>query len=167
MKLTFNQMEAVAEHDLVWFYNHAQADMGIKSNWQAMVSASCFGGSTGFHDSTNSFILNSVGHYRELDKIIKTLSKESQEVLFASFGDVPLSAHVLKLLRKHAGAAYCASVLSDPNVLNNLCERIAKGKSTNEDRLLISKIRIEAVKLYQEAITSYNKIKYEFKKMEK
>lgn len=165
MKLTFNQMEVLAEQDLIWFFNHAQADMGIKSNWQAMVQASCFGGSTGFQDHHNSFILNSVGHYREVEKVYKAIPREYQEILYATFADVPINAHVQRIFKKHSGAAYCSIV--EPEDLEKICEKISKSSANSSDKLAISKVRIDCLKKYNEAITEFVKTKYYFKRMEK
>lgn len=166
MKLTFNNMENLTEHDLVWFFNHAQSDMGIKSNWSAMVSASMFGGAHDFHDSTNSFILNSVGHYRELEKVYKAMDRLNQEILYATFADVHISAYVQRIFKKLSGTAYC-SHLTTPEGLEEACQRISTGKATGADRTLISKIRIDAQRKYQDCITSFTHTKYQFKKAEK
>lgn len=164
MKLTFNSMENLAEHDLVWFFNHSQADMGIKSNWSAMVFAACFGGSTSsYHDSTNSFVLNSVGHFRTLEKIYKVLSSFTQDILFASFADIHIGEDVNKVFKKYAGAACCASIVT-PKELEAICFRSLRGQDTKADKLVLSKVRMQATKAYQESINAYIHCKYEFSK---
>ena len=158
MKLNFTQMENQTEHDLVWYFNHAEADMGIKSNWSAMVSASHFGGSTNYYDHTNSFILNSVSHYRELEKIFRSLSKENQLILFASFADVPIKESVLKIFKKFSGTAYYLA----SKELEELCDKMRTNKLSQDDKVKLSKIRIEATNKYSDAIKSYIENKVSF-----
>jgi hypothetical protein len=164
MNLTFSNMENLAETDLVWFFNHSQADMGVKSNWVAMVSAACFGGSTtSYHDHTSSFILNSVGQFRTLEKVYKVLSSTTQDILFASFADIHIGENINKVFKKHAGAACCNSTIT-PETLEDICQRSLKGQATKEDKLIISKIRMQATKDYQESINAYIHCKYELSK---
>lgn len=165
MKLEFNQMETITETDFVWFFNHSAADMGIKSNWTAMVSASCFGGSEGFRDSTNSFILNSVAHYRDLEKVFKALPVESQEILFATYADVPIKKQVQKIFKKHSGAAYC-SFLSVKE-LEELCLKFIETKASQADKSLISKIRIDALSNYSKSVEQYVELKFKFNRTRK
>ncbi len=162
MKLSFQQMENLAEADLIWLFNHAEGDCGIKSNWTAMVNASCYGGNNGYHDHTNSFILNSIAHYRELEKLYKILPIKIQEILYATFADIHLDENVVRLFKKHAGSASCIK-----NDLAKLCKKTILGISSKEEKVTFSKIRMQSLKNYQEAITIYNKEKYEFKKRNK
>lgn len=162
MKMNFKQYENVVEHDLVWLFCHSEGDCGIKSNWSAMVNASCFGSSVGYYDHINSFTLNSVEHYREVDKIYKSLTIPIQNILYASFADVSISANILKIFKTNAGAA-CCSLILNMKELDDLCKRVSSDKNIKGDKQLISEIRIETSKYYQEAILQYIKIKREFK----
>lgn len=163
--LDLTTIENITERDLVWFFNHAEADCGLKSNWSAMVSAACFGG-TSYQDTTNSFILNSVGHYRELEKIYKTLSSTTQEILFASFADIHISDNIVKIFSKYAGAACCLSI-DNLAEFDAMCARVNERKASANDKMRISKIRMESIKNYNEVIAAYVHLKYENSKRNK
>jgi len=164
--LTFDEMERICEDDLTWLFCFSTADCGIRSNWEACVSAACFGKTEGFYDNTNSFLLNSVARRRKLEKIFNSLTIDNQNILFASFADVHFSQPVLKIFKKFVGAAYCTP-LADTKTLTSACQRIAQGKELKGDKQLVAQVRIAATKIYAEVITAYMRAKYENSKNER
>ncbi len=166
MKLSFDQMENVTEDDCTWLFCFSAADCGIRSNWEACVSASCFGKSEGFYDHTNSFLLNSVARRRKLEKTFNLLPIHIQNVIYASFADVQFSEPLLKIFKKFSGAA-CCTPLADTKTLTSACQRIAQGKEVKGDKQLVAQVRTAATKSYAEAITAYMKAKYQLSKSEK
>lgn len=161
MKLSFDEMEAIAEDDLTWLFCFSTADCGIRSNWEACVNASCFGKTEGFYDNTSSFLLNSVARRRKIEQIFQALPLPIQNILFASFADINMNEPLQKIFKKFSGTACC---VSDPKILAQACERIHIGKEIKGDKQLMAQVRTLATKNYHDAIVQYMESKYQFSK---
>lgn len=158
-KMSFDQMEALAEHDLEWLFNNAESDCGIKSNWNSMVNAAFFGGSS-YIDHTNLHQLNSISYARDISKVYYSLSDNSQKILYATFGNINIEPLILRYYKKYSGAAL-SNIESQELYL--LLKKTNK-KQTTADKYILSQIRINSIKSYNESITSYvfwkNEAKY-------
>ena len=152
--MLISSKERQVEFDLVWLYNHSDADCGIKSNYMAMVNVACYGPSTTFNDPFNSFILKSVEHKRKLESVVSNLPPLHKLILFKSFADIKYPKNIELLFNKYTGAATVIASISFTN-LDKLSRQFYQGTASDKDKILISQIRTEATTNYYEAINQY------------
>ncbi len=141
--------------ELIWIYNYADADCGLKSNWNSMVQASMCPGSA-YVDPYDSFILRAVEKRRDIEKVLWQLPKAHQDCLFSLYGPVHIPHSIVSVMGDLAGPSLCTQALSLKN-LEKLCDRQLLGKATPKDRLTISEIRIEALDITGKSINSYKR----------
>lgn len=160
MKISFENIEKITEREMIWFFNNSAASLGIKSNWCAMVSASCFG-SGDYHDSMTNGMLNSISRFRIIDKVYKSISLDSQYILYATYSSMFINDFVLKVFRSLAPTALSqCKTEKEAKILEQTCKRILKHKSSGEDSMLISSIRVLSTKKFTAAIIEFGENYY-------
>lgn len=157
---SYKNAEMITKAELEWYFCSSDADCGIKSNWQAMVSASCFG-STSFHDPMTSFMLEKVSERRKIEKIFNQLSDRHQDILFASFSERIFNSYIFKIFRNLTGTVYC---LKNTEEVETICRKSLAREISTADMIKLSHIRIEATKEYQSAIFKYCQLKELYEK---
>lgn len=151
--MLFIKKRRIVENELNWYFNQSSADIGIKSNWQAMVNVSCFGGSTTYQDPYNSFILKSVEKLRKIDKRFYATSINTQRALFLYFADQNfLFPHITRIYQELGPLTR----LSDQfNNLDKICQRFLLGTASDKDKISITNARIEARTNLFSAVNEY------------
>ena len=155
--MLFTQKLRIAENDLSWYFNESSSDVGIKSNWNSMVSVACFGASTNFQDTFSSFILLSVERLRKIESLFYSLSLQSQKVLYLYFAYFNFPHPYLKATLRE---------LAPLTILNPqfhsfelVFKRFSLGLASDKDKLLISSSRIDARTALFSAVNEFYKIK--------
>lgn len=148
----------IVEEELIWLFNFAEADCGIKSNYNSMVNVSMFGASTSFQDPHNSFILKSVAKKRKIENTFYSLPKKYQKILFSYYAGLTFNVLVKKIYDKLAGPVYVNSYMN-MNDLEKLLQKFVIGKATEKEKTLISEIRIEAQNNLYDAVKFYLKLR--------
>ncbi len=147
--------------ELVWLYNYADSDCGIKSNWNAMVQAACSPGSS-YSDPYNSFIMRAVDKRRDIEKALWSLPVQFQNSLCSVYGSNHLPHPITAVLGELGGPAICSQLLPlEP--LEKLCNRKLLGKATPKDLLAISEIRMAAEELKNKSFNDYRRKRNEKK----
>lgn len=162
--MVFNADEEHAKSELIWLFNYADADCGLKSNWSAMVQASMIPGGQ-WHDPYHPFILKAIDKRREISIAYYALTEKHQHCLYALFGPIPIPFAVEKVYKELAGAIMLVH-LTDPKELIRLCQRILQYQTSTQDKLLASQIRMEAVNLRKNALYEYRKARDKRKEKE-
>lgn len=152
--MTYFHLEKEVEFDLEWLFCRSMADIGIKSNWCAMVSVSQFGSSTNFIDNMNTFTLNCVERQNQLSKIYYKLSESTQDILYASFADIYYSPHIEIIFKKLSGTA-CFLSNKTPDQFIKLCQAVRLGLATKDEKKFISELRTKTQNTYQDALQEY------------
>lgn len=170
MKKSKTNIERQVSFELTWLFLFSEADCGLKSSWSAMVNAAMVGGSAKnkqpITDPYNQFTLNAIHFRREITDALKQLTISQQNLLYASFGDhhydfipflpekPPPIFSVYRIYKKLTGAAL-VSHLTTPDSLISLSLAFHSHKASLKEKLLLSEIRIDAEKNYNDAIKSY------------
>ena len=152
--MNFHYRELIVENDLEWFFCRSDSDIGIKSNWQAMVNVSIYGEATSFNDPNSSFILDSANRKSSIHNILRCVSIKNKDVLYYSFSSIKHNPSVEKVFTKYTGAAYLNTIVP-PQQLFELAHRINVNKATDKEKLLVTKILMEAKINYKSAIDTY------------
>lgn len=155
--MVFNADDEMSKLELEWFFNYSDADCGLKSNWNAMVRAALLPGG-GWSDPYNPFILQAIDKRRDIANAYYKLTQEQQNTLYATYGPAPIPFAVEKVFKELAGAAMMAKVSAPPDLIK-LCQRILQFKASNQDKLQISQIRMEAISIRKAALYEYRKAK--------
>ncbi len=155
--MVFNADDEMSKLELEWFFNYSEADCGLKSNWNAMVRAALLPGG-GWSDPYNPFILQAIDKRRDISTAYYKLTQDQQNCLFAIYGPAPIPFAVEKVFKELAGAAMLAKVSAPPDLIK-LCQRILQFKASNQDKIQISQIRMEALSLRKAALYEYRKAK--------
>jgi hypothetical protein len=150
--MTISNKERLTKAELSWFFNFSDADCGIKSNFQTMVNLALFGIPTTFNDPYNSFILTSIARKRQIEKYYYSIHIDYRVALRATYDDIRLPVYIVSIFNKLAGIA---CFISDIDKLEKICGNIKLGIATDKEKLLISEIRINAVRLFNDAIDAY------------
>lgn len=142
--------DSLTEAELLWLFNFADSDMGLKSSWCSIVQAAQSSGSP-YADPHSSHQLRAVSKRREIEKALFQLSSSHQNCLYSLFGPTHLPHPVVAVMLDLAGPSLCLGA-----EIIRACERQLLGKATEKDRLKISDIRIRAERLKQDALIAYS-----------
>ncbi len=157
--MVFNHDDEMSRFELEWLFNQADSDCGLKSNWNAMVRSALLPGG-GWSDPYNPFILQAIDKRREIATAYYKLSQGHQNCLYALYGPAPIPFAVEKVFKELAGAALMVKVSAPPDLIK-LCQRVLQFKASNQDKMQISQIRMEALSLRKAALYEFRKAKKE------
>lgn len=157
--MVFNADDALSIMELEWLFNQSEADCGLKSNWNAMVRASLLP-SSGWNDPYNPFVLQAIDKRRDILKAYYKLTQAHQNCLYALYGPIPIPFAVEKVFKDLSGAAMLVKIYAPKDIIK-LCTRILQFKASNQDKVQISQIRMEALSLRKAALYEYRKAKKE------
>ncbi len=149
-----------AQSDLVWFFNRADADCGLQSNWGAMVNAAhCGRSDRPYEDPYTEAFLMSISRRRVIETRLNRCTLFQQKVLYGVHShDIFLhpgmgpSPWVSKVLGAKAGVTY---LYIDSDRLESLCERAQTGGLNGTERILLAQLRVRAEQDYRKAMSVY------------
>ena len=143
MDISFGKMEQQTEQDLNWLFCQSDADLGNKSNFTVVESIGTIG-KAAYHDHFNESIMEAISKKRSLEKIFFSLSQQDQNILYLMFGEKPLLSYSPNLRRQYGSYA---------PIIFYLYTKETKDKNILSDR------KMQAIKLYKQAITNYHEKK--------
>jgi hypothetical protein len=155
--------------DLTWFWNWAEGELGVPSNYMAMVNAIRLGTRrSGGSPSTemDPGRLAAATRMRLIERTLQRLTSDDRRVLFAAFGpharNLPLLDELapVAVLTKAARAAHVASNTNRTigEWLLRLVHRVSNGLGDHvaEDRVTVHAIATEARALLDQSLRAYS-----------
>lgn len=138
----------------MWFYNHADGDCGLRSNFGAMTAAMTKTAST-WEDPFTAGLLRNIGKRRRIEGILAQMPEELQRALFLSFGPNRMPPQVTEVLGYQIAPVALLCLPPEVEDLWALCSRMVRGSATEKDTSLINRIRIGALDLRRNALAAY------------
>jgi hypothetical protein len=151
--MNFDQIKKVVENDLTWFFCFSMADVGIKSNWEAMCSVALFGPTTTLNDHMSSSVMQAVDRRREIEKKFFKLSIEDQSILYAMYSDFRIHPYIQKIFQDLAPIVYLSRY--EPEFIDKICGDIISSKATPKEQIIMTDLRINCRNKFIKAIKSY------------
>lgn len=145
--------------ELTWYFNYADADCGLRSNWNAMVQASMLPGSH-WHDPYDSFTLKAVDKRREIEKVFFQLPSRYQQYLYVYLGPETPPGEIALIFKDQTAGAICAFTAGIQE-LTKLCSRIHQGTASQKDKTTISQLRMEAFTIKKQAFSCYKRMQHD------
>ena len=153
----FRHMAEITEEEISWFLLFADADCGMRSNWNAMVNAAVFNGGK-WEDSYNDHIFEAVRQRRVIANRLQNMPPRLRNILYTSFGNQVIPATVSKYFdtpaRQYAPAALHSKLIA-PNDLIRLFNQFYMNQTNDEQKELLRRIKEEAMADQVLAIESY------------
>lgn len=141
------------EDMLEWYFLLAESEMGMQSNYAAMIAASLTPPNRSqYQDPYTEAILQATKKQRPIEKAFNKLSKLHQKALYVVLSHVRLHPYVPKILGAKAGIAY---LLLPPDDLEKLATKAITMKLDQSDRLKLSEIRNKIRTIYAQAIQEF------------
>ena len=153
--LVHSHQYSKTEYLLQWMFCRSDCEIGIRSNWGAMVSASCFKNQPGkqYEDPYTTGALMAVRRRRPLERAFFRVSSEMQSVLYAACS---FSRRVHPYAERFLGAqAPIAYLLIHPDELERLLMRIDHGTASGHEKLKMTELRKECESLYMQALAAF------------
>lgn len=150
-----NKAESIAEATLEWFFNDSDHDIGIRSNYMAMVNVAIYGGATNYdpHDSYIA-VLDAAHRKSKISNVLNKLTDQQKGTLFYTYGPQKFTAPIQKVFNKYTGATVYNTFLNLKQ-LSSLVHKIHLGKASPQEKLLLQKIQTQAQSNYYDAINAY------------
>ena len=152
--MIFKNKQTIVEEDIEWYCLFSYADCGIRSNWNAMVSAKMYGTRSLFEDPYNDAIFAAVHRRNLIESRLKTMTPRYVDILYTAFANCNIPPVITKYYHRYASAAVHSKLISKKELLK-ICNAFYQHKSSTKEKLLLQEISIQAAKDYTSAINQY------------